>query len=198
MQFFISYARGDHAAVRKLARLLDSMGVEYFQDQKDIHWGDRITTCVTHGLMSADATIVVVSPASVKSQWVSFEIGYSMASGKKILPYLTHPAMELPGFLSDILHVSSLEEVRRFVEHSVVTSAPSESNVPSQGSRRTAAGDRSEKLRYLKQAADDGYIPAMFDYGMEVDDPEEKKRYLKMAADDGYIPAMHEYALLLD
>ena len=198
MRFFISYARCDHAAVSELAQLLDSMGVEYFLDQKDIHWGDRITTRVTHGLTSADATIIVVSPASVKSQWVAFEIGYSMASGKKILPYLTHPAMDLPGFLSDVLHVSSLEQVRRFVEHSLAASAPSETSAPSQGSRRTAAGDRSEKLKYLKQAADDGYIPAMFDYGMEVDDPDEKKRYLKMAADAGYIPAMYEYALLLD
>ena len=37
----------------------------------------------------------------------------------------------------------------------------------------------------------------MFDYGMEADDPEEQKRYLKEAVDNGYMPAMHEYALLL-
>ena len=64
--------------------------------------------------------------------------------------------------------------------------------------KRKSSDNQSEKLRYLKEAADDGYIPAMFDYGMELDDLHEKKHYLKMAADNGYIPAMHEYALLLD
>src|SRR4051812_32221574 len=115
MRLFVSYSREDRAVVKKLARLLDSMEVQYFLDQKNIHWGDRIVDSVISGLTSADATIVVVSPASVKSQWVAFEIGCSMASGRKVLPYLTHPALELPGFLSNVLHVSSLAEVRRFV-----------------------------------------------------------------------------------
>jgi hypothetical protein len=35
-------------------------------------------------------------PLLASSPRVAFEIGYSMASGNKILPYLTYPAMELP------------------------------------------------------------------------------------------------------
>ena len=53
-----------------------------------------------------------------------------------------------------------------------------------------------EKLRLLKEAVNEGCIPAMYEYGLETVDPTEKRRYLKMAADEGYTPAMHEYAQL--
>jgi len=35
-----------------------------------------------------------------------------------------------------------------------------------------------------------------YEYGMETDSPEERKRYLKEAADEGYIPAMYEYGMV--
>gem|GEM_PF-6915723 len=37
----------------------------------------------------------------------------------------------------------------------------------------------------------------MFEYGIEIDDPAEQKRYLKKAATDGYIPAMYHYGMLI-
>lgn len=58
--------------------------------------------------------------------------------------------------------------------------------------------DVPEKLKLLKEAADEGYIPAMHEYGMETDELEEKRRYLQMAADEGYIPAMYEYGMETD
>lgn len=55
-----------------------------------------------------------------------------------------------------------------------------------------------EKRRYLKMAADEGDISAMYEYAIETADQNEKQQYLKQAADQGYIPAMHEYARLID
>jgi hypothetical protein len=37
----------------------------------------------------------------------------------------------------------------------------------------------------------------MFEYGMKTDDPAEQKKYLKKAADEGYIPATYHYGTLL-
>ena len=57
---------------------------------------------------------------------------------------------------------------------------------------------REEKTYYLKQAAQNGYIPAMYDWAMETDDPDERKLYLKQAAENGYIPAMYYWAMETD
>lgn len=59
-----------------------------------------------------------------------------------------------------------------------------------------ARASSQKEQHLLQEAADDGYIPAMFDYAMGLDDLDEKKKYLKLAADNGYIPAKQEYALL--
>jgi len=38
----------------------------------------------------------VISPASLKSQWVAFEIGQAKALGKRLLPLLTHASLDVP------------------------------------------------------------------------------------------------------
>jgi TPR repeat protein len=49
--------------------------------------------------------------------------------------------------------------------------------------------DPGEKLKWLKAAAEDGYIPAMYEYGLTVDDPGERRKWLTKAAEFGYEPA---------
>jgi len=112
---FISYAHEDLALVDKICDQLATAGLEYFLDKKDISWGGRISSSVQQGLETAGGVVVVISPASVKSQWVPFEIGYATALRKPILPFLTHPSIDLPGYLSDLRHISDLDQIETFL-----------------------------------------------------------------------------------
>src|SRR5205823_1160227 len=113
-QVFISYSHSDSAFVDNLCMQLDKLGVTYFRDQKDISWGQAIHRSVHAALDECIAVIVVLSPGSEKSQWVSYEIGHAAGADKKLLPLLTHPAMTLPGYLSELRYVTSLDHVLQY------------------------------------------------------------------------------------
>jgi len=117
---FISYASVDHEIAEKLAQVLKEADVEYFLDQKDINWGVPITTRVQQGIAECSAIIVVISPASLKSQWVPFEVGHAMGAGKVVLPFVTHPSIERPGYLADLHYVASLKDVELYFKELVL------------------------------------------------------------------------------
>jgi nucleoside 2-deoxyribosyltransferase len=82
---FVSYSRTDEEEyVKKVERILSEIGIEYFID-KTIPWGDSTTEWVEKKLTECWAVIFIVSPASLESQWVIYEIGYARGKGKKVL-----------------------------------------------------------------------------------------------------------------
>lgn len=111
---FISYSHTDKETADVITALLDDLGIEYFRDVKEIEWGDAIVGSVRQGLSDAIAVIVIVSPGSLKSQWVAYEIGFATALHKRVLPYLTHPSLDLPGFMSDLSYIDSPEKIRDY------------------------------------------------------------------------------------
>jgi hypothetical protein len=80
----------------------------------DIEWGDSISSEVRLALEEAAALLVIISPGSLKSHWVPYEIGYGSAQGKKILPYLTHPSLDVPGYIGDLKHLTNIDQVRAY------------------------------------------------------------------------------------
>ncbi len=116
MKLFISYAREDSDAVTNIGRILDDLGIEYFLDVKDLNWGDNILSEIHGGLRNCSHLILVLSPASIKSQWAAYETGNATGHGKVVLPFLTHPSIEIPGFLRHLHYESKLEELRSFLE----------------------------------------------------------------------------------
>ncbi len=113
---FISYSRVDQEIASALSALLKSLAIDHFLDQKNIDWGSDITHEVKAGLRDCSHLLLVVSPASLKSSWVAYEIGQAAALGKVILPYLTHPSLELPSFISGLNYKSKMQDVRAFFE----------------------------------------------------------------------------------
>lgn len=111
---FISYSSVDREPVQALAKALDDVPIPYFLDQKEIQWGDDITEKIGRGLAECFALIVVLSPASVKSQWVPFETGQAVGLGKRVLPFLTHPSVEIPAFLRRFHYETSIEGVTAY------------------------------------------------------------------------------------
>ena len=116
MSVFISYSRFDKSLVVELTCALDKRGVEHFLDEKDIEWGADFTEKIGEALRSCSAVLVVISPASLKSSWVPYEIGQAKALGKSVLPLLTHPSLELPGYLKSLNYKTELKEVLQFFD----------------------------------------------------------------------------------
>jgi hypothetical protein len=104
---FISYSSVDDVLARDIASVLDSLGVHYFLDQKDISWGQPFSKEIEDALGECLEVIVIISPASLKSQWVPFEVGIAKAKGKRVLPFLAHPSVDIPSFLSEFHYYAS-------------------------------------------------------------------------------------------
>lgn len=111
---FISYSHSDSAVADTLVSALDRLGIETFRDIKNIEWGQALSEAVPHGLKSASAILVILSPGSIKSQWVAYEIGFGIGTRKRILPYLTHRDLDRPGFIGDLVYVTNVDDVRDF------------------------------------------------------------------------------------
>ena len=86
MRVFISYATQDRDIATSIAGILDDLGIECFLDVKDLNWGDNVLASIQAGLNSSTHLVLLLSPASEKSQWVPYETGYAAARGKYVLP----------------------------------------------------------------------------------------------------------------
>jgi len=81
---FISYQNSDQAAATKVANYLLSIGINVYFDKYD---GDlkrenqksspsKVTESLCKGINNSSHMLVIVSPTTVISKWVPFEIGY--------------------------------------------------------------------------------------------------------------------------
>ena len=111
---FISYSHKNSDVAGQIAAILSECNISYFEYERDIVWGKPITTEVRENLKEAKAIIPILSPASLKSQWVMFEIGFAVGAEKDVLPFLTDPDLDIPDFIRDLRCASSLEKVRSF------------------------------------------------------------------------------------
>jgi hypothetical protein len=107
---FISYSHVDSNMAHELGSAIEHLGITYFHDVKHISWGERIEAAVQAALDNSNSLLVIISPASLKSLWVPYEIGYFSALKRPILPFLTHPSLELPAYISNLKHVYTVSE----------------------------------------------------------------------------------------
>jgi hypothetical protein len=130
MKVFISYSSVDEPLAKEIEGTLEAAGISAFRDKKDIDWGDDVLERVAKGLTDCSAVVVIVSPASLKSQWVPFEVGHAMALGKKVLPFLAHPSIDVPDFLRKLNHKQRVEDVRAYFAAQLEAAARVSSSPP--------------------------------------------------------------------
>lgn len=111
---FISYSHEDKLIAEEIDDHINSTGLVTFIDEKNIEWGDPLSLSVNDELMSSTMLLVILSPAGMKSNWVMLEIGQAIAMGKKILPFLTHPSLEVPDLLKDTKNISDIESLKSY------------------------------------------------------------------------------------
>jgi hypothetical protein len=121
MKVFISHSTIDKPFVERLAGDLRTReGIDAWLDKWEIQPGDRIPEKLEEGLSNANIFLLVLSPESVKSQWVSYEKDAWLTAqveeeklakaqkrtpSRRLIPVL-YKDSEKPFFLQSILHVS--------------------------------------------------------------------------------------------
>lgn len=81
---------------------IEALGAECWLDEKDLAGGDVIVENLIRGIDACDEAIVLISPNSLKSQWVSFEIGGVRAQHKRVTPVLNNVKAQQMAPMQDI------------------------------------------------------------------------------------------------
>lgn len=89
---FLSHSHSDKPFVEKLKSDLEKHGISTWYDNRDLDIGDIISDVLSQGIKQSWCFLIVVSPQSVNSNWVKYELDEAydahISKGKRILPVL--------------------------------------------------------------------------------------------------------------
>lgn len=111
---FISHSSRDTWIARMVAEKVSALGATAWLDVKDLEGGDLISAKILEGLDTCQEAVVLVSPNSVGSQWVVFEIGAAWGQHKRITPILNNVSFDAITPLKEIKGVD-LNDFDRFL-----------------------------------------------------------------------------------
>ncbi len=102
---FVSYSSEDAPFAESLARALADRNVGVWLDRWELRIGDSLTKRIGQALHKNDFIVVVLSPASVRSEWVRHELAEAMLREIRqkrviVLPVIARPC-RIPPFLTD-------------------------------------------------------------------------------------------------
>ncbi len=127
---FLSHNWNDRGIARKLAKDLNDRGIGTWLDEAEIKIGDSLIEKIRAGIDTVEYLLVLLSDASVNSEWVKKEVDIAMnqeIEGKKVkvLPVLLE-SCDLPGFLkgklyADLRTEENYETVLRQIEERLHT-----------------------------------------------------------------------------
>ena len=87
---FISHSSLDKWIAERMAEKIAETGAQYWLDERDLEGGGDIRKEINDGMHDCQEVVVLFSPNSVDSHWVSFEIGASYAKRKHLTPILNN------------------------------------------------------------------------------------------------------------
>jgi hypothetical protein len=85
---FISHSSNDLWIATVIAEKIEALGAKCWLDEKDLEGGNIIAADIIRGIDACNEALVLISPNSVRSQWVAFEIGGVRAQHKRVTPIL--------------------------------------------------------------------------------------------------------------
>jgi hypothetical protein len=113
-KILISYSQADSEIADEIVRTLLKNNVEIVRDVRDVSWGETVELKMDKGFDDISAVLVVISPASLKSQWMPYEIGFVTGKGKAVIPFLIDPLLELP---ADVKRLNSITQIGQLQEY---------------------------------------------------------------------------------
>lgn len=111
---FISYSHDDKDDAIAFSKRLKEQGIAHFRDDEMIAWGEDIPAKIHEAIERATHLVVLVSPGSEQSQWVAYEMGYARGRKIQLIPYLLHPSMKLPHFISSKRYILDSKDETKF------------------------------------------------------------------------------------
>lgn len=110
---FVSYAKEDSVYADELFSYLSAQPkLDIFTTNK-ISAGEKWRSKIKNALNASDIFLVLLSPISVKSSWVLFELGVAWGLDMPIIPVATHPGVisKVPVELDNV-QVIDLEKLK--------------------------------------------------------------------------------------
>ena len=104
-QVFISYSRKDIKFARRLAGDLENAGFDVWWDISDLKGGDDWVRIIPVAISASQFFVVLLSPDSIQSEWVSKEYTYALINRMKIVPAMIRPC-SVPFALNTINYIN--------------------------------------------------------------------------------------------
>ncbi|HEY2577573.1 MAG TPA: toll/interleukin-1 receptor domain-containing protein [Streptosporangiaceae bacterium] len=104
---FISYSSADRAEAFGLLKILEDSGADAWMDYFDIKPASVLESELTTNLDTASVACLLLSPTSVASRWVGFEVKHALArreAGLRIVPLILRPC-RIPAELEELVAV---------------------------------------------------------------------------------------------
>ncbi|MDC0934877.1 TIR domain-containing protein [Pirellulales bacterium] len=89
---FICYANKNDGFVRLAEMMLKEAGYEVWVDGQEVRVGEEWRKAIDEGIAASDVLLVVITPESCKSEYVTYEWAYALGKGIKVIPLLLEKA----------------------------------------------------------------------------------------------------------
>lgn len=109
IHIFLSYATEDGKSASELVNWLARKPNFHVFTSDKISAGDKWRSQIKKALSKCDFFLVLLSPTSVRSKWVQFELGAAWGLNKSIIPVVTSPDVmsQIPLELGDLRLIES-------------------------------------------------------------------------------------------
>ncbi len=85
---FISYANKNESFARLAEMMLEQAGYDVWLDDQKLRAGDEWRRAIDDGITASVAILVVITPDSCESKYVTYEWAFALGSGRKVIPLL--------------------------------------------------------------------------------------------------------------
>ena len=102
MRVFLSYTTADEDFAKQLGSHLSRRGCEVWDPSEQVFPGDNWLLKICEALKESNAMVVLLSPDSIKSEWVRREIEYAIGDRNyegRVFPVVVRPTDEVPWIL---------------------------------------------------------------------------------------------------
>ena len=121
---FVSHSGPDDRYVAEFVQLVRSLGfAEVFNDSHTIEPDEKFWERIERGIRECDAFVVILSRASVQSQWVDKEVQFARAQGRRVIPIRIDDCTLPPSFdgrdVIELKHVGQAQRIHppKFLHH---------------------------------------------------------------------------------
>jgi hypothetical protein len=105
IHLFISYAKGDYDFTENLCKELEKIGFDVWMDIERINGGDSWRAEIDEALCNSHVVLLVLSPESNDSKYVTYEWSFALGIGTPVIPILIKHVPEKHPRLNDLQYV---------------------------------------------------------------------------------------------